>query len=67
MVSFTMVTASTTVGIPIAITGIANDFEDISFLLFPIPLPGSIPESVICIILFIFSTLDEAKASMAMI
>ena len=47
IVSFTIVAASTTVGTPIAITGISNVSLDISSLLFPTPLPGDIPASVI--------------------
>lgn len=46
-VSLTIVAASTTVGDPIAITGIPSVSSDISFLKLPTPLPGSIPESVI--------------------
>ena len=43
IVSLTIVIASTTVGIPIAITGIPIVSLLISFLSFPIPLPGEIP------------------------
>ena len=37
--------ASTTVGIPIAITGTPNVSIVIYFLLFPTPAPGTIPVS----------------------
>ena len=65
IVSFTIVAASTTVGTPIAITGISNVSLDISSLLFPTPLPGDIPASVIWIVLLTWSKLELAKLSIA--
>ena len=44
--------ASTTVGTPIAITGIPNVSLLSSLRLFPTPDPGWIPVSEICIVLF---------------
>ena len=55
--------ASTTVGIPIAITGIFNVSLLISMRLFPIPLPGEIPAVVIWMVLFNLSIEEDAKAS----
>jgi len=62
-VSLTIVTASTTVGTPIAITGIPTTSLLISFLLFETPLPGWIPVSVNWIVLFTLSNDWLAKAS----
>ena len=64
MVSLTIEAASTTVGTPMAIVGIPKISLDISFLLFPTPLPGLIPASVIWIVLLTLSTDEAAKASM---
>ena len=59
----TMVAPSTTVGIPIAITGIFRVSLLISMRLFPIPLPGDIPAVVIWIVLFNLSKEEDASAS----
>ena len=61
--SDTSVASSTTVGIPIATTGIPNEVWLISCLVFPTPAPGTIPVSDICIVLLILSILLDAKAS----
>ena len=63
MHSFVIVAKSTTVGIPIAITGIPSVFLLISFLVFSTPAPGTIPVSAICILLLILSMLLVARAS----
>ena len=55
----------TTVGTPIAITGMPNVFLLNSFLLFPTPLPGCIPVSVIWIVLLILSIEEDASESIA--
>ena len=62
-----IVTASTTVGIPIASTGIPKVFIDSSPLLLPTPLPGNIPESVNWIVLFTLSIELEARASIIIV
>ena len=58
-----MVAASTTVGTPIATTGIPSVFLVSSFLRFPTPAPGSIPVSVICTVVQSLCTLLDANAS----
>ena len=65
--SAAMVAASTTVGTPIAITGIPNVSTVNSFLWFPTPAPGTIPVSAIWTVLLILSILLEAKASITII
>ena len=61
--SETSVASSTTVGIPIAITGIPNEAWLISCLVLPTPAPGTIPVSDNCIVLLILSILLDANAS----
>ena len=63
MVLATTLTASTTVGIPIAITGILRVFSLISFLLLPTPLPGVMPVLDSCIVLLTLSIERLASAS----
>ena len=63
MQSFVIVAKSTTVGIPIAITGIPNVFMLISFLALFTPAPGTIPVSAICMLLLILSSFLVARAS----
>ena len=58
-----IVPKSTTIGTPIAITGMPKVFSLNSFLAFPTPAPGIIPVSAICIVLLILSILFEAKLS----
>ena len=62
-----MVAASTTVGIPIAITGTPNESLVNSFLVFPTPAPGTIPVSAIWIELLILSILLDDSASIIII
>ena len=57
----------TTVGIPMAITGIPRVSLLISLRMLPIPLPGWIPVSVIWILLFILLIVEAASASITMI
>ena len=61
--SSVIVAKSTTIGTPIAITGIPNVFLLNSFLVFPTPAPGTIPVSAIWIVLLILSILLDAKLS----
>ena len=55
--SAAIVAASTTVGIPIAITGTPKVSFVSSFLSFPTPAPGTIPVSASCTVLLILSML----------
>ena len=63
MASTVIVVASTTVGTPIAITGIPKVWSDNSFLLLPTPEPGLIPVSVNWIVLLILFIELVANAS----
>ena len=63
IVSLAIVVASTTVGIPTAITLTPKFSSFICFLLFPTPAPGDIPVSPIWIVVFTLSTFLAAKAS----
>lgn len=63
MLSEAIVAASTTIGTPIAITGIPNVFSLISFLALFTPAPGTIPVSAICTVLLILSMLFDDKLS----
>ena len=62
-----MVLAYTTIGTPIAITGIPSDSWLSSDLVFPTPEPGLIPESQSCTVLLIRAARLEANASIAII
>ena len=63
IVSLAIVTASTTVGTPIAITFTPRLSSFICFLLFPTPAPGDMPVSPICIVVLTLSTRLAASAS----
>ena len=61
--SCAMVLISTTVGTPIAITGIPNVCWFTSFRLFCTPAPGAMPVLLICTVVPNLSILLEARAS----
>ena len=61
----TITALETTVGTPIAITGILIVLKDISPWLLPIPRPGSNPVLVIWIVFWIRLIFKAAKASIA--
>ena len=63
-VSLTIVAASITVGIPMAMTGIPITFSSMPNRRFPTPAPGAMPVFVIWIVLFRRFTLRAARASM---
>ncbi len=65
IVSITIVAASTTVGMPTAITGIPMLSRLSACLWFPTPEPGLIPVSVICIVRFRRLVPRAASASTA--
>lgn len=67
ILSAAIVAASTTIGTPIAITGIPSVFWLISFLAFPTPAPGTIPVSESCTVLLILSILFDDKLSITII
>ena len=67
MLSAAMVAASTTIGTPIAITGIPKVFWLISFRAFPTPAPGTIPVSASWTVLLILSILFDDKLSITII